>query len=417
MAILAYGVTYRTAPLDVRERVAFPETGIDEALQTLRQEVPSLQEASLISTCNRTELYAVLDTEAAGHVADWFTRHRPIEADELSTVASLQWDDDAVRHLIRVAAGLDSQVLGEPQILGQVKTAWESARRAGTLGPELNLLSQVALATAKRIRTETEIGRNPVSVAFAAVTMAERLFTEFSSKRALLIGAGEIIQRVLEHLIERRIGSITIANRTLANAAQLAERCNGEAMGLDAIAAALHRFDIVITSTASMLPILQRSAVETAVRQRRHRPMLLIDLAVPRDIEPDAGDLPDVYLYSVDDLTSVIEDSLRQRRAAAVEAEALVTAGAEHFMRERRAHAGQSVLRQFRETAGAVQAQELQRALRELQAGTAPEAVLEHLARNLTNKLIHAPTLAMRNAAADGRTDELDYLKALFALD
>ncbi|MGA1370653.1 MAG: glutamyl-tRNA reductase [Pseudomonadales bacterium] len=417
MAILAYGVTYRTAPLEIRERVAFPETGIEEALRALRQEVPTLQEAALISTCNRTELYAVLEADAVAEVSTWFTRHRPITAAELSAVASLQWDDAAVRHLIRVAAGLDSQVLGEPQILGQVKTAWASARRADALGPELNLLSQVALASAKRIRTETDIGRNPVSVAFAAVTMAERLFTDFGSKRALLIGAGEIIQRVLEHLMERRIGSITIANRTLANAAQLAERCNGEAMDLAAIGGALHRFDIVITSTASMLPIVRRSDVETAVHQRRHRPMLLIDLAVPRDVEPDAGDLPDIYLYSVDDLTSVIEDSLRQRRAAAADAEALVSAGAERFMRERRAHAGQSVLRRFRGNAGELQAQELQRALRELQSGRAPEAVLEQLARSLTNKLIHAPTIAMRNAAAEGRNDELDYLKALFALD
>jgi glutamyl-tRNA reductase len=417
MAILAYGVSYRTAALEVRERIAFPESGLRDALYAIREEVPTLSEAVIVSTCNRTELYAAVDPADEHLVGAWFARHRPIAAAELARIAYSYWDADAVRHLIRVAAGLDSQVLGEPQILGQIKSAYDTARQAGTLGPDLNLLARVGLATAKRVRTDTEIGRNPVSVAYAAVTMAERLFTDFHTKRALLIGAGEIIQRVAEHLHEHRVASLAVANRTLANAATLAARFGGEAMELDAVGANLHRFDIVIASTGSMLPVVHRPTVEAAVRQRKRRPIFFVDLAVPRDIEPEVGDLSDVYLYTIDDLTSVIEDSIRQRRAAAEAAEALVDEGTRHFLRERRAHQGQALLRRFRDSAATVQEQELQRALRELRAGAPAEEVLSGLARSLTNKLIHAPTVAIRNASADGRNDQLDYLKSLYQLD
>jgi glutamyl-tRNA reductase len=417
MAILAYGVNYRTAPLEVRERIAFPESGLTAALHALRAEVPTLSEAVIVSTCNRTELYATVDPGEEGQVSAWFSRHRPIAPAELARIAYTYWDADAVRHLIRVAAGLDSQILGEPQIMGQIKSAYDVARSAGTLGPELNLLSQIGLATAKRVRTDTDIGRNPVSVAYAAVTMAERLFSGFETKRALLIGAGEIIQRVAEHLHEHRIASMAVANRTLANAAALATRFGGEAMPLEAVAANLHRFDIVIASTGSMLPVVHRPIVEAAIRLRRRRPIFFVDLAVPRDIEPEVGDLSDVYLYTIDDLTEVIEDSIRQRRAAAASAEVLVDAGTLHFLREHRAHHGQALLRRFREHANTLQEQELRRALRELQNGTAAEAVLAELARALTNKLIHAPTVAIRNASADGRADQLEYLKSLYQLD
>jgi len=373
MAILAYGVNYRTAPLEVRERIAFPEAGLGEALHAIRAEVPTLSEAVIVSTCNRTEVYAALDPAEEHLVGAWFSRHRPIAPAELARIAYTYWDGDAVRHLIRVAAGLDSQVLGEPQILGQIKTAYDVARHAGTLGPELHLLSRIGLATAKRVRTDTDIGRNPVSIAYAAVTMAERLFTDFHNKRALLIGAGEIMQRVAEHLHHHDIASMAVANRTLANAAALAARFGGEAMELDAVGANLHRFDIVIASTGSMLPVVHRATVEAAIRTRKHRPIFFVDLAVPRDIEPEVGDLADVYLYTIDDLTDVIEDSIRQRRAAAESAEVLVDAGTLHFMRERRAHQGQALLRRYRENAVSLQDQEFRRALRELESGTPPE--------------------------------------------
>ncbi|MEZ5560859.1 MAG: glutamyl-tRNA reductase [Pseudomonadales bacterium] len=417
MAILAYGLNYRTAPIDVRERIAFPEDGIEAALRDIAGAVPSLSEAVLVSTCNRTELYAAMDPADELLVPAWLARSRDIMESELASMAYTYWDADAARHLIRVASGLDSQVLGEPQILGQVKTAYDLARRAGTLGPELNLLSQVGLSAAKRVRTDTEIGRNPVSVAYAAVTMAQQIFADLRNNRALLLGAGDTIQRVAEHLHQAGIGGLAVANRTLANAETLAARFEAEAMQLTDIAQHLHRFDVVIASTGSALPVIGKGAVESAVRRRRRRPIFIVDIAVPRDVEPAVAELPDVYLYTIDDLTEIIEENVRQRHAAAVDAETLVEDGARAFIRERRAHLGRGLLQQFRGNAETLQRTELDKALRELRAGADPEQVLAGFGRALTNKLIHPPTVAIRNASADGRADLLEYLKTLYQLD
>jgi glutamyl-tRNA reductase len=417
MAILAYGVNYRTAPLAVRERISVPEEGVASALHALTAAVPSLSEAVIVSTCNRTELYASLDPSEETLIPAWFSRYRPVAETELASMAYTYWDADAARHLIRVASGLDSQILGEPQILGQVKTAYELARRAGTLGPELNLLSQVGLSAAKRVRTDTDIGRNPVSVAYAAVVMAQQIFSDLRNNRALLLGAGDTIQRVAEHLTEMHIGGLGIANRTLANAEQLAARYNGVAMQLSDIAHQLHRYDIIIASTGSTLPIVGKGAVEAAIRQRRRKPIFIVDIAVPRDVEPEIAELPDVFLYTIDDLTDIIEENVRQRHTAAQEAEQVVEDGAAHYIRERRAHHGQGLLRNFRTRAESIQQVELEKALRDLQAGADAERVIGNLARALTNKLIHPPTVAIRNASADGRSDLLDYLKTLYQLD
>lgn len=417
MAILAYGVNYRTAPLQVRERIAFPEEGIAEALQSVREAVPTLSEAVIVSTCNRTELYAALDPADEGLIPVWLSRHRAVATDELSSMAYTYWDADAARHLIRVASGLDSQVLGEPQILGQVKTAYQIARSAGTLGPELNLLSQVSLSIAKRVRTDTEIGRNPVSVAYAAAVMAQRIFSDLKTKRSLLLGAGDTISRVAEHLQQLGIGGMAVANRTLENAEALAARFGARAMQLTDVAACLHEYDIVIASTGSALPVVGKGAVEAAIRARRRRPMFIVDIAVPRDVEPAVADLADVYLYTIDDLTDIIEENARQRRAAAESAESLVDDGASQYVRERRIRQSQGLLRRFRDQADTIRDVELARALRELDAGADPRAVLSDLSRGLTNKLIHTPTVAIREAGADGRSDLLDYLKSLYRLD
>ncbi|MFU8814043.1 MAG: glutamyl-tRNA reductase [Pseudomonadales bacterium] len=417
MAILAYGVNYRTAPLDVRERIAFPEEGVAAALCSVREAVPSLAEAAIVSTCNRTELYAALDPSEEALIPAWLVRHRAIKPTELTSMAYTYWDADAARHLIRVASGLDSQVLGEPQILGQVKTAYDIARAAGTLGPELNLLCQVSLSAAKRVRTDTEIGRNPISVAYAAVVMAQRIFSKLETKHALLLGAGDTISRVAEHLQQVGIGSLAVANRTLANAETLAYPLNARAMQLTDVAAHLHEFDIVIASTGSSLPVLGKGAVEAAIRTRRRRPMFIVDIAVPRDVEPEVAELSDVYLYTIDDLTETIEENIRQRRHAAQAAETLVEDGASHYVRERRAHQGQALVRSFRDQADAIGQIELMRAIRELNNGSDPELVLRTFARALTNKLIHPPTAAIRSASADGRSDLLEYLKTLYRLD
>jgi glutamyl-tRNA reductase len=417
MAILTYGVNYRTAPIDVRERVAFPAEGLSAALEDATSAIESLSEVAIISTCNRTELILSLDPADEESVPKWLASYKPVAMNELTSTAYTHWDQDAARHLIRVAAGLDSQVLGEPQIMGQVKTAYDLARKVGTLGPELNLLSRVTLNTAKKIRTDTDIGRNPVSVAYAAVTMAQQIFTDLRQNKALLIGAGDTIQRVAEHLTELGIGGLAIANRTLANAEILAAGFDAQAMQLTDVAEHLHNYDVVIASTGSSLPVVGKGAVEAAIKQRRHKPIFIVDIAVPRDVEPEVAELPDVYLYTIDDLTEIIEENVKQRRAAAESAEDLVGDGANHYIRERRAHQGQALLRSFRDNAETIQQAELEKALKELASGTDPQAVLQSMSRTLTNKLIHAPTVAVRNASADGRNDLIEYFKTLYQLD
>lgn len=417
MAILAYGVSHRTAPVELRERIAFPEEALGDAVLAAASSIPSVSEAAIISTCNRTELYLAMDPNEERSVARWLSDARRIPAEELDAVAYSHWDQDAARHLIRVASGLDSQVLGEPQIMGQVKSAYDLARTMGTVGPELSLLSQITLSTAKKVRTDTDIGRNPVSVAYAAVVMAQQIFTDLRKTAALLLGAGDTIGLVAEHLAEMGVARMAIANRTLTNAEVLAARFDALPLQLTDVASHLADYDIVIASTGSSLPVVGKGALEAAIRQRRHKPIFVVDIAVPRDVEPEAGELPDVYLYTIDDLTEIIEENVRSRREAADNAESLVTDGANHYLRERRAHHGQALLRQFRDRAVSIQQAELERALRSLARGASAEDVLAELSRGLTNKLIHPPTTAIRNAAADGRADLLEYLKALYHLE
>ena len=327
VAILAYGINYRTAAIELREKVAFPEDILGNALMAVTGSVPGLAEAAILSTCNRTEIYCAIDPAGEADLAQWLADHRAVPADEIHGAAYSHWDQDAARHLIRVAAGLDSQVLGEPQIMGQVKSACELARNLGTLGTELDLLFRVSLNAAKRVRTDTDIGRNPISVAYAAVAMAKRIFTDLNRKAALLLGAGDTIQRVAEYLSEQGIGAMAIANRTIAHAERLAARHRATPIQLTDVAAALHRYDIVIASTGSSLPVVGKGAVEAAMRSRRHKPVFMVDIAVPRDIEPEVADLPDVFLYSIDDLTEIIQENLNQRLSAADSAQALVDEG------------------------------------------------------------------------------------------
>ena len=417
MSILAYGLNYRTASVELRERVAFLEDDIHDALRQVQIDVPAVREAAIVSTCNRTELYCALHPEAEPDLAHWLAKYRPVSILELDGATYKHWDQDAAKHQIRVASGLDSQVLGEPQIMGQVKAAYEAARVSGTLGPELNLLSQIILRTAKQVRSRTEIGRNPVSVAYAAVSLAQQIFSDLKQKSALLLGAGETIGLVADHLASQGIGKMAIANRTLLNAELLASKYDAKAMQLTDVAENLAEYDIVITSTGSSLPIIGKGAVEAAIKHRRHRPMFMVDIAVPRDIEPEVGELPDVYLYCIDDLSQIIEGNIQQRREAAETAESFVQEGARLYLRESRVKKDQALLRAFRDQAKEIQVEELERATKELQRGTDPARVLERLSNNLTNKLIHAPTVAIRDASAEGRSDLLEYLRTLYGVE
>ncbi|MBD2837902.1 glutamyl-tRNA reductase [Pseudomonas sp. JM0905a] len=416
MAFIALGINHKTASVDVRERVAFTPEQLVEALQQLCRITPS-REAAILSTCNRSELYLEQDHPSADEVLAWLAGYHNLSLEELRACAYVHQDDAAVRHMMRVASGLDSMVLGEPQILGQMKSAYAVAREAGTVGPLLGRLFQATFSTAKTVRTDTAIGENPVSVAFAAVSLARQIFSDLHRSQALLIGAGETITLVARHLHEQGVKRIVVANRTLERASLLAEEFGAHAVLLADMPQELVNSDIVISSTASQLPILGKGAVERALKQRRHKPIFMVDIAVPRDIEPEVGELDDVYLYTVDDLHEVVAENLKSRQGAAQAAEELVGAGVEDFMQRLRELAAVDVLRAYRQQAERLRDEEVAKAQRMLQNGTAADEVLAHLARGLTNKLLHAPSVQLKKLSADGRFDALAVAQELFALD
>lgn len=416
MAFIALGINHKTASVDVRERVAFTPEQMVEALRQLCRATPT-REAAILSTCNRSELYLEQGEHEADAVLAWLADYHRLSLDQLRACTYVHHDYDAVRHMMRVAAGLDSLVLGEPQILGQMKSAYAVAREAGSVGPLLGRLFQATFSTAKTVRTDTAIGENPVSVAFAAVTLARQIFSNLSRSQALLIGAGETITLVARHLHEQGIGRIVVANRTLERAGLLAEQFGAEAILLADIPRELGNSDIVISSTASQLPILGKGAVEQALRQRKHKPIFMVDIAVPRDIEPQVAELDDVYLYTVDDLHEVVQENLKSRQGAAQAAEELVAAGAEEFMLRLRELAAVDVLKAYRQQAERQRDEELQKAQRLLATGADPQEVVQALARGLTNKLLHAPSVQLKRFSAEGRIEALSLARELFALN
>ncbi|HBT57824.1 MAG TPA: glutamyl-tRNA reductase [Pseudomonas sp.] len=415
MGFIALGINHRTAGVEVRERVSFSPEQLPDALQRLRAEAGA-DEVAILSTCNRTELYCAQEELDADRLVEWVARFHGMTAEELRRSSYLHQDAGAVNHMMRVAAGLDSMVLGEPQILGQMKDAWQAARTAGTLGPYLDRLFQSTFNMAKQVRTDTAIGENPVSVAFAAVSLARQIFADLRRSTALLIGAGETIALVARHLFEQGVGRIIVANRTLQRAELLSEPLGGQAIVLTQIPDILAECDVVISSTASPLPILGKGAVERALKQRRHKPMFMVDIAVPRDIEPEVGGLADVYLYTVDDLHEVIEENMRSRQGAAEAAERLIELGTGEFMQRLRALAAVDVVRSYRQKAEQARDQELQKALAKLQRGADPEQVMTEMARLLTNKLLHEPSVQLKQMTAQGRIEALALAQELFAL-
>ena len=415
MGFIALGINHRTAGGEVRERVSFSPEQLPDALQRLRAEAGA-DEVAILSTCNRTELYCAQEQLDADRLVEWVARFHGMTAEELRRSSYLHQDAGAVNHMMRVAAGLDSMVLGEPQILGQMKDAWQAARTAGTLGPYLDRLFQSTFNMAKQVRTDTAIGENPVSVAFAAVSLARQIFADLRRSTALLIGAGETIALVARHLFEQGVGRIIVANRTLQRAELLSEPLGGQAIVLTQIPDILAECDVVISSTASPLPILGKGAVERALKQRRHKPMFMVDIAVPRDIEPEVGSLADVYLYTVDDLHEVIEENMRSRQGAAEAAERLIELGTGEFMQRLRALAAVDVVRSYRQKAEQARDQELQKALAKLQRGADPEQVMTEMARLLTNKLLHEPSVQLKQMTAQGRIEALALAQELFAL-
>ena len=402
MSLFVLGINHQTAPVSLRERVAFSGDAIPAALDALRG-LPSVHEVALLSTCNRTELYAIADDDAVA-LADWLATH-PDDAGDLHAYLYRHADADAVRHLFRVATGLDSLVLGEPQILGQVKDAWATARASGSLGNQLDRLFQQAFATAKRARTDTRIGANPVSVASTAVRLAQESFARLDDSTVLLIGAGETIELAARHLVQAKTKRLLIANRTLAHAQDLATRHGGYALALTELDRHLAEADVVISATAARDPILHKAQVAAALASRRHRPMLLLDLAVPRDIASDVAELKDIFLYTVDDLERAIEDNRRSRREAANEAEAIVELQVARYVETLGASTRTEPLKRLRAHGEAAKSEALAKAKQQLASGEDPDAVLDFLAHTLTNKLLHAPTIALREAALSGNAE------------
>ncbi|QOD91573.1 glutamyl-tRNA reductase [Lysobacter sp. CW239] len=401
-SLYVLGINHQTAPVSLREQVAFSADSLPAALMSLRG-LSQVHEAALLSTCNRTEIYTVVDDDGAA-VADWLA-NQPGESADLHAYLYRHAGADAVRHLFRVATGLDSLVLGEPQILGQVKDAWASARAAGSLGSQLDRLFQHTFTTAKRARTDTRIGANPVSVASAAVRLAQESFARLEDSTVLLIGAGDTIELAARHLVQAKAKRLLIANRTLAHAQELASRHGGVALPLEELDRHLGEADIVLSATAARAPILHRDQVSAALANRKHRPMLLLDLAVPRDIAADVAGLRDVYLYTVDDLERSIEDNRRSRREAASEAEAIVEVQVARFMESFVARTRTAPLKRLRAHGEAARAESLAKARAQLAAGEDPSAVLDFLAHTLTNRLLHAPTIALREAALSGNAE------------
>lgn len=421
MNLIVLGINHNSAAVEVRERVAFAPEQVGDALMDACDEL-QMEEVVILSTCNRTEVYAIVPggqspPHKAQDLITWMANYHHLSATELHSCAYLHESEQALRHLVKVASGLDSMVLGEPQIFGQLKSAYAVARDAGSIGSDFGRLFPRIFSLAKRVRTDTAIGENPVSVAYAAVDLAGHIFSDLSACNALLVGAGETIELVARHLIEAGVSNIVIANRTLDRARELAQKFGAEAVLLADIPQQLIDVDIVISSTASQLPLLGKGAVEEALKVRKHRPYLMVDLAVPRDIESQVGELRDVYLYSVDDLREIVDQNMRSRKDEACKADSIIDEGVDKYLEEIRSLGALDAVKEYRSMANQLQERELQRAQRALARGDDPQQVITQLARAITNKLIHAPTAGLKKASAEGRQDLLNNACKLLGLD
>ena len=415
MGILVFGINHKSASVDLRGQIAFAPEIVVESLQSAVDAIGAT-EMALLSTCNRTEIY--LSGEVSDNqVLSWLADTKRLNIADLQSCYYCHRDQHAIRHMICVASGLDSLVLGEPQIFGQIKSAYAVGREAQTVAAELNQAFQQAFAAAKRVRSETAIGQNPVSVAYASVSLAEQIFANLNNAHALLVGAGETIELVARHLQEKKIGQITVANRTLNRAQELAENFAAEAILLSDIPDYLHRADIVISSTASQLPILGKGAVESALKKRKHKPIFMVDIAVPRDIEPQVEELADVYLYTVDDLEEVIQDNMRARQTAADLGQEIINQEVASWTKQQRALAAVDTIKAFRDSVESIRDGEVEKALSALERGQDSAEVIATLAHNLTNKLLHKPTTKLKQASEEGRDDTIHVAHELFDLN
>jgi glutamyl-tRNA reductase len=414
MPVWALGLNHHTAPLDLRGRFAFAIDQIAPTLQGLRASISRQPEATLLSTCNRTEVYCAGEQAQVDHTLEWLAHSGGVSAETLRSHTYTLRDGDAARHAFRVASGLDSMVLGEPQILGQMKDAVRAAEQAGAMGTTLHQLFQRSFAVAKEVRSSTEVGAHSISMAAAAVRLAGQIFEDLSHIRVLFVGAGEMIDLAVTHFAAKNPKSLTIANRTLERGEKLAARFGAEVMPLADLPERLHEFDAVISCTASTLPLIGLGAVERAIKLRRRRPVFMVDLAVPRDIEPEVKDLPDVYLYTVDDLAKVVQTGKDNRQAAVAEAEVIIDAGVQNFMHWMNQRATVPLIQQLNAQADEWRAIELARARKLLAKGESVDAVLEALSRGLTQKMLHGAMAELHTSDADKRDRTARAVSRLF---
>jgi glutamyl-tRNA reductase len=416
MSLFAFGLNHSTAPLELREKVTIGSEAMPDALHELTDHT-GIEEAAILSTCNRTEVYCSIDDAGRQFPIDWFAKFHGMKSADINPFLYSYPDENAVKHMLRVASGLDSMILGEPQVLGQLKDAYQAAIKNGSIGQLLSRLFQHSFRVAKEIRTSTSIGSHPVSIAFAAIRLAQQIFGDLSKQTALMIGAGETIELAARHLHENGLRRMIIANRTLERSQLLASEFNAYAISLGDISDHLEEADIIVSATASQLPILGKGAIENAIKKRKHRPIFIVDIAVPRDVEPEAGELDDVYLYSVDDLKEVIDENMRNRQQAALQAEEIIDTQVVQFMNWMGSLDAVSTIKQLREQADAIQYEILKMAQQKLQNGADPELLLQEVTRALTNKLIHTPSTNLRNAGEAGRDDLLAVTRELYNLN
>lgn len=397
MTFTALGINHKTAPVALREKVAFTPDSLVGALASLKERA-GVEESVIVSTCNRTEIY-INGREEAQSLFSWLAEFHNVPIEDIEQNSYLHQQDEAVRHVMRVASGLDSLILGEPQILGQVKQAFSDAKHSGTVGSEFERLFQHTFSVAKKVRTETEIGANAVSVAFAAVQLAKHIFSALPKRSVLLVGAGETIELVAQHLKEQGVKRLAVANRTVARAEALAQTLQADVLTLSQLPEHLKDFDIVISSTASQLPLIGKGMVEKALKQRRNMPMFLVDLAVPRDIESQVNELSDAYLYTVDDLQHIVEQNLASREVAAQEAEQIIAEQVSQFASWKQSQQSIDLVRQYRQKGMKSRDELVAKAMNQLADGRSAEDVLEELSYKLTNALMHGPTRMLRKAA------------------
>ncbi|HEZ2290895.1 TPA: glutamyl-tRNA reductase [Neisseria meningitidis] len=414
MQLTAVGLNHQTAPLSIREKLAFAAAALPKAVRNLARS-NAATEAVILSTCNRTELYCVGDSE---EIIRWLADYHSLPIEEIRPYLYALDMQETVRHAFRVACGLDSMVLGEPQILGQIKDAVRVAQEQESMGKKLNALFQKTFSVAKEVRTDTAVGENSVSMASASVKLAEQIFPDIGDLNVLFIGAGEMIELVATYFAAKSPRLMTVANRTLARAQELCDKLgvNAEPCLLSDLPAILHDYDVVVSSTASQLPIVGKGMVERALKQRQSMPLFMLDLAVPRDIEAEVGDLNDAYLYTVDDMVNIVQSGKEARQKAAAAAETLVSEKVAEFVRQQQGRQSVPLIKALRDEGEKARKQVLENAMKQLAKGATAEEVLERLSVQLTNKLLHSPTQTLNKAGEEDK-DLVNAVAQIYHLD